>query len=228
MTYLYFKNGQLCETESIEVLIEHSYPFNVDSPEKTAHYEAVAPIIFSDAKLPLAPAGDSQLGQEFTDFLAHYGLVRDKTYSGVDLLYLLSLSHDSALRAGIWSLGSQSHSEATSIIRDLCKLDAAHRASPMAGAISKWQELFQQAQSELQRENPKNYPDSTGNMLSLMLHVPVTSDDNTNNSSTLQDKARLEVEQQQINLLERAYNSYCNEEEDEYEYHQSHQQYNYY
>lgn len=46
MRYYYEKNGQIYSTQSIDELIYNSFPTHVQSPEKIAHYKAVAPVIF--------------------------------------------------------------------------------------------------------------------------------------------------------------------------------------
>lgn len=46
MPYFYEKNTRIHLTNSIDELTYHSFPTDVQSPEKSAHYQAVANIIF--------------------------------------------------------------------------------------------------------------------------------------------------------------------------------------
>ena len=230
MRYFYEKNAQIHSTNSIDELTSHSFPIDLKSPEKSAHYQAVANIIFSSQyQLSLLTTGeDILLGQDFIDFLAHYKLTSLNKYNGVDLLYLLALSHDTALRAGIWKLGSPSHLKATEIISNLSKLDAIDRAPLMKEALMAWKELFLKAKFELQQE-AATCPDSTRNMLSQMTLYASTKNDKNNDhhGQSQSDQTRLEVEREQFRLLERAYykekdsqptemQSYYSDEEEEY------------
>ncbi|STY28493.1 Uncharacterised protein [Legionella wadsworthii] len=227
MLYFFEKNSQIYSTSSIDQLIYHSFPADIQSPEKIAHYKTVAPVIFSPqykASLSVTTE-DIHLGQDFIDFLAHHNLTSANKYHGVDLLYLLSLSHDTALRAGVWKLGSQTHLEATNVISRLAKLDAHDRAHQMKESIRVWKELFLKAQSELQLQETGNCPDSTRNMLVQLFS---SKNDKTNDYGQSQsDQKRLEAEQEQFRLLERAYHqkeqdkinemeSYSHEDEDYY------------
>lgn len=207
MLYIYEKNSQIYSTSSIDQLIYHSFPEDVQSAEKIAHYKTVAPVIFSPQyKTSLSvTTEDNYLGQEFIDFLTHHKLTSAKKYQGVDLLYLLSLSHDTALRAGVWKLGSQSHIEATHLISRLAKLDAHDRASQMKESIRVWQELFLKAQFELQQQETGAFPDSTRNMLGQLFSYSSSKNDNKNDGQSQSDQKRLEAEQEQFRLLERSY-----------------------
>lgn len=55
MRYYYEKNGQIYSTQSIDELIYNSFPTHVQSPEKIAHYKAVAPVIFPQNIRELVP-----------------------------------------------------------------------------------------------------------------------------------------------------------------------------
>ncbi|KTD05632.1 hypothetical protein [Fluoribacter gormanii] len=237
MPYFYEKNGRIYSTESIDQLIYHSFPRDVQSSEKNAHYKAVAQIIFSSQyKLPTSITREElRLGQDFIEFLAHHKLTSLNKYNGVDLLYLLSLSHDTALRTGVWKLGSSLHLKATEIISNLSKLDASDRIHLMNESLSAWKELFLNAKFELQKEEvAETFPDSTRNMLGRM------SSYNEHRTESQSEQTRLEVEQEQFRLLERAYynkekdrrnqptemQSYYNDEEEEYNVTQQQYYYN--
>lgn len=71
MPYFYEKNDRIYATNSIDELIHHSFPIDVKSPEKIAHYMAVAQVIFSSQyKLSLSTTReDIILGQDFIDFI---------------------------------------------------------------------------------------------------------------------------------------------------------------
>ncbi|HHT0595064.1 TPA: hypothetical protein ACTXXA_003706 [Legionella anisa] len=241
MPFFYKKNAQIHVTNSIDELTSHSFPLDIKSAEKSAHYQAVAPIIFSSQyKFSLLTTRqDINLGQYFIDFIAHHKLTSLNKYNGVDLLYLLALSHDSALRAGIWKLGSLSHLNATEIISSLSKLDAIDRIPLMKEALLAWKELFLEAKFELQQE-AGTYPDSTQTMLGQMtLYASTKKDKNTERHREPQsDQTRLEVEREQFRLLERAYykekdrhnqptetQSYYSDEEEEYTITQQQQYY---
>ncbi|KTD53617.1 hypothetical protein Lsan_4027 [Legionella santicrucis] len=220
MPYFYEKNSQIYSTGSIDELIYHSSPSNVQSPEKIAHYKAVAPVIFSpQCKVSRsATTEDTNLGQDFIDFLAHHKLTSASKYNGVDLLYLLSLSHDAALRAGIWNLGSASHLKATDIISSLSKLDAIDRAPLMKESIKAWKEFFLKAQFELQIQETGTCSDSTRNMLGQMsLYSSAKNDKKNYHEQSQSDQTRLEVEQEQFRLLERAYHKKEQDRENEME-----------
>ncbi|HAT2049242.1 TPA: hypothetical protein JBK40_14970 [Legionella pneumophila] len=242
MRYFYEKNAQIHLTNSIDELISHSFPIDVKSLEKSAHYQAVANIIFSSQyKLSLLiTREDILLGQDFIDFIAHHKLTSLNKYNGVDLLYLLALSHDTALRAGIWKLGSMSHLKATAIISSLSKLDAIDRMPLMKEALVAWKELFLKAKFELQQE-AGTCPDSTRNMLGQMTLYASTNNDKNNerDGQSQSDQTRLEVEREQLRFLERAYykekdrhnqptemQSYYNDEEEEYNVTQQQYYYN--
>ncbi|VEB33635.1 hypothetical protein [Legionella cherrii] len=206
MRYYYEKNGRICSTESIDELIYHSFPAHLQSPEKIAHYKAVAPVIFSSEYKGAGPvtAEEFNLGQDFIDFLARHKLTTATKYNGVDLLYLLSLSHDTALRAGVWTLGSQSHFKATQIISNLLQLDTAVRVPLMKESIASWKELFLDAQFELQIQERGTSPDSTQNMLGQLSLYSSAKNDKKNGQSQ-SDQTQSEVAQEQFRLLERAY-----------------------
>lgn len=237
MRYFYTKNARLHETNSIDELTSHSFPIDLKSPEKSAHYQAVANIIFSSQyKLSLlTEREDILLGQDFIDFIAHHKLTSLNKYNEIDLLYLLALSHDTALRAGIWKLGSLSHLKATEIISSLSQLDAIDRIPLMKEALVAWKELFLNAKFELQQE-AETCPDSTRNMLGQLTLYASTKNDKNNEQS---DQTRLEVEREQFRLLERAYykekdrhnqatemQSYYSDEEEEYNVAQQQYYYN--
>ncbi|HAT8858137.1 TPA: hypothetical protein JBE16_12070 [Legionella pneumophila subsp. pneumophila] len=243
MRYFYNKtNVQLHLTNSIDELTSHSFPIDLKSPEKTAHYQAVADIIFSPQyKLSLLTTRENiLLGQDFIDFIAHHKLTSLNKYNGVDLLYLLALSHDTALHAGIWKLGSLSHLKATEIISTLSKLDAIDRIPLMKEALVEWKKLFLKAKFELQQE-AETCPDSTRNMLSQMTLYASTKNDKINErrGQSQSDQTRLEVEREQFRLLESAYyreknghnqrtemQSYYSDEEEEYNVTQQQYYYN--
>ncbi|HHF7376157.1 hypothetical protein [Legionella bozemanae] len=220
MPYFYEKNSQIYSTGSIDELIYHSFPSDVQSPDKIAHYKAVAPIIFSPQyKISRsATIEDINLGQDFIDFLAHHKLTSANKYNGVDLLYLLSLSHDTALRAGVWKLGSQSHLKATDIISSLSKLDAIDRVPLMKESITAWKEFFLKALFELQIQETEACPDSTRNMLGQMsLYSSAKNDKKNYHEHSQNDQTRLEIEQEQFRLLERAYHKKEQDRENEME-----------
>ncbi|WP_454780325.1 hypothetical protein [Legionella sp. WA2022007384] len=240
MPFYYKKNAQIHVTNSIDELTSHSFPLDIKSAEKSAHYQAVAPIIFSSQYTFSPTRQDIILGQDFIDFIAHHKLTSLNKYNGVDLLYLLALSHDSALRAGIWKLGSRSHLAATEIISSLSKLDAIDRIPLMKEALVAWKELFLEAKFELQQE-AEACPDSTQTMLGQMNLYASTKNkkNNERHRESQSDQTRLEVEREQFRLLERAYykekdrhnqpteiQSYYSDEEEEYTITQQ-QQYNY-
>ncbi|WP_454785365.1 hypothetical protein [Legionella sp. WA2024007413] len=238
MPFFYKKNAQIHVTNSMDELISHSFPLDEKSAGKSAHYQAVAPIIFSSQYKHslLTTRKDILLGQDFIDFIAHHKLTSLDKYNGVDLLYLLALSHDTALRAGVWKLGSRSHLKATEIISRLSKLD--DRLPLMKEALIAWKELFLEAKFALQQEAGM-YPDSTQTMLSQMnLYVSTKNDTNNERHRESQsDQTRLEIEREQFRLLERAYykekdrhnqpteiQSYYSDEEEEYTIAQQQQQ----
>ncbi|AWN73463.1 hypothetical protein LEAN103870_19640 [Legionella anisa] len=242
MPYFYEKNTRIHLTNSIDELTYHSFPTDVQSPEKSAHYQAVANIIFSSQyKLSLLTTRkDILLGQDFIDFIAHHKLTSLNKYNGVDLLYLLALSHDTALRAGIWKLGSLSHLKATEIISSLSKLDAIDRIPFMKESLVAWKDLFLKAKFELQQE-AGTCPDSTQTMLGQMTLYASTKNDKNNerHGQSQSDQIRLEVEREQFRLLERAYykekdkhnqpteiQSYYSDEEEEYNVTQQQYYYN--
>ncbi|MBN9230324.1 MAG: hypothetical protein BGO90_00930 [Legionella sp. 40-6] len=219
MSYFYEKNGQVYLTDSLGELIHHSFPSDVQSVAKNAHYVAVAPVIFSDEYLGccVTTSQDITLRQNFINFLAHHKLVSSNEDYDVDLLYLLALSHDTALRAGVWSLGSQPHLNATKIIADLLKTDAIGRIVLMKEAITAWKELFLEAQLTLQQQEPETSFDSTQNML-LQLRLPAhTADDSyTSDTQYQNDQISLEIEQTHALHQEVAYYASYSDEEDEY------------
>ncbi|MCW8408888.1 hypothetical protein OQJ13_07870 [Legionella sp. PATHC035] len=227
MRYYYETNGRICTTESIDELVYYSFPAHLQSPEKEAHYKAVAPIIYSPEYKGTCPvtAEELNLGQDFIDFIAEHKLTLATKYNGVDLLYLLSLSHEGALRAGIWTLGSQSHMKATQIISNLLQLKTADRVPLMKESLAAWMALFLEAKIELKIQEAGSGPDSTRNMLGrLSLYASAKND--KENGPSQSEQTRLEVEQEQFRLLERAYykreqekkeiESYSNEDEEYY------------
>ncbi|MCW8416879.1 hypothetical protein OQJ18_13550 [Fluoribacter dumoffii] len=206
MRYYYEKNGQIYSTQSIDELIYNSFPTHVQSPEKIAHYKAVAPVIFSPEYKGACSVTTEEfnLGQDFIDFIANHKLTSATKYNGVDLLYLLSLSHDTALRTGVWRLGSQSHLKASQIISNLLNLETAVRVPLMKESIAAWKELFLDAQIELHIQETGASPDSTRSMLSqLSLYSSAIND--KKNGQSQSDLTRLEMEQEQLHLLEMAY-----------------------
>lgn len=155
-------------------------------------------------------------------------------------MYLLALSHDTALRAGIWKLGSLSHLKATEIISSLSKLDAIDRIPFMKESLVAWKDLFLKAKFELQQE-AGTCPDSTQTMLGQMTLYASTKNDKNNerHGQSQSDQIRLEVEREQFRLLERAYykekdkhnqpteiQSYYSDEEEEYNVTQQQYYYN--
>ncbi|HAT1773480.1 TPA: hypothetical protein I8034_002891 [Legionella pneumophila] len=209
MRYFYEKNAQIHLTNSIDELISHSFPIDVKSLEKSAHYQAVANIIFSSQyKLSLLTTReDILLGQDFIDFIAHHKLTSLNKYNGVDLLYLLALSHDTALRAGIWKLGSMSHLKA--------KFELQQEAGTCPDST---RNMLGQMTLYASTNNDKN---------------------NELDGQSQSDQTRLEVEREQLRFLERAYykekdrhnqptemQSYYNDEEEEYNVTQQQYYYN--